>query len=50
MVYNASKNVFRLLGGRPLITFAPRGRVGVKTLIHFHCVLHAKIKRGGGSR
>ena len=28
MVYNASKTVFRLLGGRPLITFAPRGRVG----------------------
>ena len=31
--------------GRPLITYAPRGR-GVKSPIHFHCVLHAK--RGGG--
>ena len=33
-------------GGLPLITYAPRGRGGVKAPIHFHCVLHAK--RGGG--
>ena len=34
-------------GGLPLITYAPRGRGGVMSLIHFHCLLHAK-KRGGG--
>ena len=33
--------------GLPLITYAPRGGGGgVKSPIHFHCVLHAK--RGGG--
>ena len=36
-----------LVGGLPLITYAARGRGrGVKSPIHFHCVLHAK--RGGG--
>ena len=34
------------LRGLPLITYAPRGRGGVKPPIHFYCVLHAK--RGGG--
>ena len=33
-------------GGLPLITYAPRGRGGVKPPIQFYCVLHAK--RGGG--
>ena len=32
--------------GLPLITYAPRGRGGVKSRIHFHCVLHAE--RGEG--
>ena len=32
--------------GLPFSTNAPRGGVGFKSLIHFHCVLHAK--RGGG--
>ena len=32
--------------GLPLITYAPRGRGGVKPPIHFYCVLHAK--RGEG--
>ena len=30
------------VGDLPLITYAPRGRGGVKSPIHFHCVLHAK--------
>ena len=33
------------VGGLPLITYAPRGRGGVKPPIHFYCLLHAK--RGG---
>ena len=34
-------------GGLPLITYAPRGSgVGVKPLIHFHCLLHAKRGKG----
>ena len=32
--------------GLPSITYAPRGRGGVKSPIHFYCVFHAK--RGGG--
>ena len=35
-----------LFGDLPLITYAPRGRGGVKPSIHFYCVLHAQ--RGGG--
>ena len=35
--------------GVPLITYAPRGRVGGKSLIYFYCVLHA-MGGGGGSR
>ena len=34
----------------PFSTYAPRGARGgrVKSPIHFHCVLHANKKRGGG--
>ena len=34
--------------GLPLITYAPRGKGGVKPSIHFYCVLHAKRGGGGG--
>ena len=37
------------LWGLPLITHGPRGiGGGVKSLIHFYCVLHATTKKGGG--
>ena len=32
--------------GFPFSTYTPRGRGGIKSPIHFHCVLHAK--QGGG--
>ena len=45
MITNLYKS-FMTIRGLPLITYAPRERGGVKSPIHFHCVLHAK--RGGG--
>ena len=39
----------RNIWGHPLIKYAPKGRGGVKSPIHFHCVLHAK-KGGKGDR
>ena len=36
----------KIVRGLPLTTYAPRGGGGVKSPIHFQCVLHAK--RGGG--
>ena len=41
------KTTHFLYRGIPLITYAPRGREGVKPPIHFYCVLHAKRGEGG---
>ena len=35
---------FIMIWGLPLITYAPRGpgKEGVKSPIHFHCIIHRK--------
>ena len=46
--FNVEKSVLKTAWGIPFSTYTPRGRGGgVKRLIHFHCILHAK-KGGGG--
>ena len=41
------EGIWIFMTGLAFSTYAPRGVGGVKPPIHFHCVLPAKIGRGG---